>query len=74
MKTEELTGSILKYAKALDPDATVIVYVSSAVEGVDDFASGVDMFNADHYDVADVLALLAQWLADDVEQAREDST
>ena len=76
MKVEELTDSILKYTKGYYPDATVIVYVSNPGElaGTDDFAVGVDMFNADHQDVSSAIAFLAQWLADDVEEAQERDT
>jgi len=73
MTPSELTGSILKYAQALNPSATIIVYAANITEerAFDDY---VDMINADHHDVAATIASLAVWLADDVEAAQEGAT
>jgi hypothetical protein len=65
MTGEELSKAILKYAKEIAPEATVIVFATTPVDGDDDESLAV--MNASPYDLTTVVHMATDWLLEDME-------
>ena len=70
MTSEELTAALIKYAKEIAPDATVIVFGSlphvggPVEEEPEEYA--LNMMNASSYDLATVVHLATDLMVEDV--------
>lgn len=69
---DKVIAALLREASELAPEATVIVLVAGCAG--DEGRITVDMLNANHEVTADAIAVLAEWLSSDVEEAQEDAT
>jgi hypothetical protein len=70
MTSEELVAALIEHAKTIAPGATVIVYADAAKHDKE-APSAIDIANADHWDLADAIHWLTDWLAAGVDEAFE---
>lgn len=64
MTGEQLAEAILKYAKEVAPEATVIVFASTSPDGDDE---SLAMVNASPYDLTTVVHMATDWLLEDMD-------
>lgn len=73
MTSQELAESLIKYAKAISPEASVIVYVD--VNDNEDRDSAVSSSSSvDHWDVTSAVTNLVDTLAYEIEDMEEAAT
>ncbi len=65
MTGEELAKAILEYAKGIAPEATVVVFATTATDGDGD--ESLATMNVSPYDLTSVVHMATDWLLDDME-------
>jgi hypothetical protein len=58
-----LTEALLKFAKEIAPEATVIVFATTAPDGDDESFA---MANASPYDLTTIVHMATEWLLEDI--------
>jgi hypothetical protein len=65
MTGEEIADALLKHAKEIVPEATVIVFATSSPEDDDE---SLAMTNASPYDLTTVVHMATDWLLEDMSE------
>ena len=64
MTGEELAEALIKYAKEIEPEATVIVFATTATDADD--GESLAMVNASPYDLSTVVHMATEWVLEDM--------